>query len=144
MGIEGWSIHECINHFTALCTTAFTPRGIKQIPKSKNVAALGHKYSTYKTKPLEQMLKSTFLVADQPLFGSHLAYNPPLVKVAVTSTKETNHQAILLANYNRSCSRPINRKCHHSAMFITNGESIVEYEFDRGETPDTELKIWEA
>lgn len=144
MGIEGWSVDECIDHFTALCKTAFTPRGIPRIPKSKNLAALSPKYSKYKTKPLERILKSSFSVADQPLFGSHLAYSPPQLKVAVTSTTDTNHQAVLLTNYNRSCSRPTKCKCHHSAMFIINKKTTAEYEFDRGETPDTELKVWEA
>ena len=63
---------------------------------------MGHSFSKYKSKPLEEALKTTFSVSDQPLFGGqHSLYNSS-VKVAVTSATEIGEKALLLANYNRS------------------------------------------
>lgn len=62
---------------------------------------MNHNFSKYKTKPLEEALKTTFSVSDQPLFGGqHSHYHSP-VKVAVTSATEIGENALLLANYNR-------------------------------------------
>lgn len=61
-----------------------------------------HNFSKYKTKPLEEALKATFSVSDQPLFGGQHSHYHSSVKVAVTSTTEIGENALLLANYNRS------------------------------------------
>lgn len=102
LGVEGWSIDECIDQFAKLCTTAFTPREFHGIWGVEEISAISHKYSKYKTRPLDDILKTTFSVADQPLFGGNQNDCHASVKVAVTSTTETAENALLLTNYNRS------------------------------------------
>lgn len=60
-----------------------------------------HKFSKYKTKPLEEALKTTFSVSEQPLFGGQHSQYHSSVKVAVTSATEIGEKALLLATYNR-------------------------------------------
>lgn len=62
---------------------------------------MNHNFSKYKTKPLEEALKTTFSVSDQPLFGGQHSHYHSSVKVAVTSATEIGENALLLANYNR-------------------------------------------
>ena len=63
---------------------------------------VNHSYTKYKTKPLERVLKETFSVWEQPLFGGQHTHSHSSVRTAVTSTKETGEKAVLLTNYNRS------------------------------------------
>lgn len=63
---------------------------------------INHSYTKYKTKPLEKVLKETFSVSEQPLFGGQHTHSRSSVRTAVTSTKETGEKAVLLTNYNRS------------------------------------------
>ena len=63
---------------------------------------INHSYTKYKTKPLERVLKETFSVSEQPLFGGQHNRSHSSVRTAVTSTKETGEKAVLLTNYNRS------------------------------------------
>ncbi len=102
LGVEGWSIDKCIDQFEKLCATAFTPREFHGIWGVRQLSAISHNYSKYKTKPLEEILKTTFSLADQPLFGGNQDHCHASVKVAVTSTTETGENALLLTNYNRS------------------------------------------
>lgn len=105
LGVEGWSVDKCIDHFEKLCATAFTPREFHGIWGFEQLSAINHKYSKYKTKPFEDVLKATFSIADQPLFGGSQDHCHSPVKVAVTSTTETGENALLLTNYNRSHER---------------------------------------
>lgn len=101
LGVEGWSVDECIKHFENLCNIAFTPRELQGIWGLEQLSAINHNFSKYKTKPLEKVLKAIFSVSDQPLFGGqHSLYNFS-VKVAVTSATEIGEKALVLANYNR-------------------------------------------
>ena len=102
LGVEGWSIDECIDHFEKLCHTAFTAREFHGVWGLEQLSAFNHKYSKFKTKPLETLLKDAFSVSEQPLFGGKQNNFHSPVKVAVTSTTETGEQALLLTNYNRS------------------------------------------
>ena len=63
---------------------------------------INHSYTKYKTKPLEKVLKETFSVSEQPLFGGQHTHSRSSVRTAVTSTKKTAEKAVLLTNYNRS------------------------------------------
>lgn len=110
--MEGWSIDECIGHFEKLCNSAFTPREFKDIWGLIRLSAINLKYSKYKTKPFERILKGVFSLSDQPLFGGQQKQDRPSVKVAVTSTTETGEQALLLTNYNRS------RKNDHQGKYL--------------------------
>ena len=65
------------------------------------MSAIYHNFSKYKSKPLENALKATFSVSDQPLFGGQHSHYHCLAKVAVTSATEIGENAVLLANYNR-------------------------------------------
>lgn len=65
------------------------------------MSIIKHKFSKYKTKPLEEVLKATFSVSDQPLFGGQHSHYHSSIKVAVTSATEIGENALLLANYNR-------------------------------------------
>ena len=99
LGVEGWSVWECIEQFEKLCDTAFTPRELHGVPGLELLAAMHHSYSRYKSKPFESILKDSF--SKQSLFGGQQAHLQPPVKVAVTSTIATGQKAILLANYSR-------------------------------------------
>lgn len=102
LGVEGWSVDECIGHFEKLCNLAFTPREFKDIWVLNRLSAINLNLSKYKTKPFERILQGVFLLSDQPLFGGRQNHNRPSVKVALTATSETGEQPILLTNYNRS------------------------------------------
>lgn len=101
LGVEGWSVDECIKHFENLCNTAFTPRELQGVWGLEKLSAINHDFSKYKTKPLEKVLKAIFSVSDQPLFGGQHSLDNPSVKVAVTSATEIGEKALVLANYNR-------------------------------------------
>lgn len=105
LGVEGWSIDKCIDHFENLCTKAFTPREFHGIPGLEQLSAINHNYSKYKSKPFEGVLKASFSASDQPLFGGKQDHCHSSVKVAVTSTTATDVKALLLTNYNRSHKR---------------------------------------
>ncbi|KAK0515924.1 hypothetical protein JMJ35_001958 [Cladonia borealis] len=126
IGVEKWSIDECILHFEKLCVTAFTARELHNTPILGTLATINHGCSKYRTKPLEKVLKETFSVSEQPLFGGKQDYSYSSVKTAVTSTKETGEKAVLLTNYNRSHRKD------------------AEYWFERAEQPKNELNVWEA
>ena len=66
----------------------------------RHLAILNHDYSKYKTRPFEDVLKTSFSVSNEPLFGGQ--HTQSFVRVAVTSTRETGSQAVILTNYNRS------------------------------------------
>lgn len=114
LGIEAWSIDKCIDEFEKFCSTAFTPRAFHSVPGLKQLSIRMHNYSKYKTKPLEKILKSTFSVADQPIFGGQQNHLQSSVKVAVTATSEIGEQALLLTNYNRSHMKDDQSKCKMS------------------------------
>ena len=111
LGVEGWSIDDCIRHFEKLCDTAFTPRELHNIPVLGKLAIINHGYTKYKTKPLEKVLKDTFSVSEQPLFGGQHNHSHSSVRTAVTSTKETGEKAVLLTNYNRSHEEDDQGRC---------------------------------
>ena len=106
-----------------LCDTAFTPREFHGLWALEKISAMNHSYSKYKTKPLETILKETFSISEQPLFGGQQNLNHSPVKVAVTSTKETGEQALLLTNYNRSHKKDFHGKCRF--MIATCDAQIV-------------------
>ncbi|KAL8736432.1 MAG: hypothetical protein Q9166_000224 [cf. Caloplaca sp. 2 TL-2023] len=127
LGIEGWSIQDCIGHFGRLCDTAFTPRQLHNIPVLNKLETMNH-HAKYKRKPLERVLQETFTVSRQPLFGGQHSHRQSSVKTAVTATTEIADQAVLLTNYNRS----------------HDNDYISEYRFERAELPENELNVWEA
>lgn len=61
--------------------------------------ALAHQNSKYRTRPFEDVLKSSFPAAKHALFGRYQEDIEP--KVAVTATTDTFQTPVLLANYNR-------------------------------------------
>lgn len=111
IGVEGWSIDKCIDNFEKLCVTAFTPRKLHGMWGFEQLAVMNHNYSKYKTKPLEEVLKATFSVSNQPLFGGKQDHCHSSVKVAVTSTTESGQTPLLLTNYNRSHKKDHLGKC---------------------------------
>lgn len=113
LGVEGWSVDECIGHFENLCNLAFTAREFKDIWGLNRLSAINLKYSKYKTKPFELILQG--VLCDQPLFGGRQNHHRPSMRVALTATSETGEQAILLTNYNRS-----HKKDHLSRYLFPN------------------------
>lgn len=101
LGVENWSVEQCINTFTGLCGQAFTPREFINIPVIGLLTTANHG-SRYKTKPLEAALQASF--QDRPLFGGS-SQEGHMIKVAVTSTTVLDQQPIVLANYNRPDQR---------------------------------------
>ncbi|KAL3422983.1 hypothetical protein PVAG01_04730 [Phlyctema vagabunda] len=118
---KGWTVNECIYHFTELCEKAFTRRfGINVPGMGMIVESLNQ--SKYETVPLEQSLQTGFS-EDEYLFGGPRIINHR-VKVAVTAT--SSGSVSVLANYNRNC------------------DEKMPYNFQRPERLASELKIWEA
>ena len=143
LGIEGWSVDRCIQHFSDLCVDAFSPREMHGVPFLEKVAAWNHKFSRYKTRPLEKILKDSFM--EQPLFGGPRDRSRSMVKVAVTATRDTGEKAVLLTNYNRSFEK--DNKCGFRAATLplgTDENFAAHYEFERAEQPERELNVWEA
>ena len=112
LGVEGWSVDECIHQFANLCDTAFTPRELQGVPLLRQLTVINHKYSKYKTRPLEGVLQSSFSVSDEPLFGGQ--HSQSGVKVAVTATTDTASQAVVMTNYNRPQLK--DDQCKHSFL----------------------------
>lgn len=131
LGVNNWSVEECIRTFRELCHQAFTPRELKGMLILEQLAVFKHR-SMYKTKPLEEFLKEKF---DQhrPLFGGSLHEGPNesaemATKVAVTSTISVDQHDVVISNYNRP---------EISALG-------APYRFQRAPDPNTEMKVWEA
>lgn len=98
LGVENWTVEQCISKFTSLCGHAFSPREFLKVPVLGKLSTVNHR-SMYKTKPLEKALQDSF--EDRPLFGGLNSQEGHMVKVAVTSTTLIDQQPVVLANYNR-------------------------------------------
>ena len=70
------------------------------VPVFRQLAAFNHNNSMYRTQPLLKVLKDSFS-EDFLLFGGRQEQEHYLTKVAVTSTRDTGQQPVLLTNYNR-------------------------------------------
>lgn len=98
LGIQNWSVQDCIHRFRNLCHEAFTERVFYDVPILEQLATAVWK-SKYKTSPFETLLKNAF--GTDLLFGGlsqphHYARN-----VAVTTTGGVGWEPRILANYNR-------------------------------------------
>ncbi|KAM3089514.1 hypothetical protein ACMFMG_001101 [Clarireedia jacksonii] len=125
LGVQNWSVDQCISKFTDLCKDAFTPRTLKNVPVLGTLQMANHK-SMYKTKPFEKCLQDSF--EDRPLFGGDQNNQEGyMVKVAVTSTTSIQQHPVILTNYNRP-----------------DIQEYGTYTFERFDRPSFEMKIWEA
>ena len=85
------------------------------VPILQTLAAFNHDNSMYKTRPLLGLLKDSFS-EDGLLFGGPQEQEHYVTKVAVTSTRDTGQQPVVLANYNRpnqksDLSMSLNNNC---------------------------------
>lgn len=142
IGVEGWSIDNCIQEFKALCAQAFTPRrGHGTWGLAHMIQA--HHGSIYRTQPLQEALRQVF--PEKPLFGGPRFQANQTSKVAVVTTSEAGLQPIVLSDYNRICGHE--EKSLPSFQFcraITAYHLAESYLFQRPEKPEPELKVWEA
>ncbi|EXK25131.1 hypothetical protein FOMG_18188 [Fusarium oxysporum f. sp. melonis 26406] len=104
LGVNNWTVDDCIQTFRELCHRAFTPREMKGVPVLEQLAVIGHG-SMYKTKPFEELLKEKF-DQNRSLFGGSLGEGSDepgemATKVAVTSTISVDQHAVVISNYNR-------------------------------------------
>jgi hypothetical protein len=116
LGVNNWSVEECINHFEELCEKAFTRR------LGGNLPGIGwfienYNHSKYETQPLEDALKSAF-TDSQYLFGGPRISNGSSsdIKVGVTATSSAG-TSVLLTNYNRLCAE----KCERGPVIVYTG-----------------------
>ncbi|KAF6818372.1 hypothetical protein CMUS01_11936 [Colletotrichum musicola] len=126
LGVNNWSVDECINNFKEICSKAFTKRELVSIPILDILANLNHG-SMYKTKPFEAILQQMFQ-ADRPLFGGADDQSETHTKVAVTATTSIEQQPVILTNYNRP----------------DIAENEAPYRFVRSSNPSRDFKVWEA
>ncbi|XDG06053.1 hypothetical protein ABKA04_005668 [Annulohypoxylon sp. FPYF3050] len=126
LGVNNWSVDDCIRNFKKLCGQAFKPRGILKFAPSLGKLAIISHHSRYKTKPFEAMLRNTF--KEKPLFGGDNDLREMITKVAITTTTEIEQHAVVLANYNRQGPTDYG----------------LPYRFDRYTEPEKEFKTWEA
>ncbi|KAE8449132.1 hypothetical protein EG329_008516 [Mollisiaceae sp. DMI_Dod_QoI] len=124
LGVENWTVEQCIGKFTSLCGDAFTPRELLKVPLLGKLSTVNHR-SMYKTQPFEKALQEAF--EDRPLFGGLNSQEGHMIKVAVTSTTLMDQQPVVLANYNRP-----------------DFQGYKNYAFERQDKPAMELKTWEA
>ncbi|KAL3422514.1 hypothetical protein PVAG01_06670 [Phlyctema vagabunda] len=124
LGVQNWTVDQCIEKFTDLCKNAFMPRRLKNIPILGKLEMANHR-SIYRTKPFEDCLQECF--EDRPLFGGLGSQEGYMVKVAVTSTTLLDQHAIVFGNYNRPETHEYSSYC-----------------FERHDKPLLEMKTWEA
>jgi hypothetical protein len=117
LGINNWSVGECITHFEELCDKAFTRR------VGGNIPGLGwfidnYNHSKYETQPLEEALKSAF-TETQYLFGGPRTTDVPNcdIKVGVTATSSAG-SSVLLTNYNRLCAEKCEREIWFAVLAV--------------------------
>ena len=60
LGVEKWSVRQCITKFTELCQQAFSPREFHGIPLLQQLASINHENSLYRTDPFVKALKDSF------------------------------------------------------------------------------------
>jgi hypothetical protein len=123
-----------------MCQKAFTRRLGGNIPLF-GMLVDSYNHSKYETKPLREALQAAF-TADQYLFGGQ-RYDQTCtsaVKVAVTTTLLSMSPAIV-ANYNRQCDDKRKIPC---ILCASEANLAVPYQFQRTDSVDTEMKIWEA
>lgn len=120
-----WSVDTCIKEFKTMVKQVFVPRSLNNVPVVKYISTIRGKY---KTTPLIEALRETF--GESILFGNFLGTcHTPLV--AVTATEETYKGTIMLGSYRREDTRHSKRRRNR-------------YDFPRPDSPDLELKLWEA
>jgi len=56
LGVEDWTVEQCIGKFTSLCGDAFNPRELLGVPLLGKLSMVNHR-SMYKTKPFEKALQ---------------------------------------------------------------------------------------
>ncbi|OCL09871.1 hypothetical protein AOQ84DRAFT_220281 [Glonium stellatum] len=122
----GWSLDDCIARFERLCSQAFTPRGLKNVPLLGKLVMMSHN-SIYKSSPYEEALQSVF-GTETLLFGGKKAGTRLNTHVAITSTTQIEQQSVVFTNYNR----PRNASEHSL------------YKFVRSDRPSNEVRVWEA
>lgn len=140
LGVENWTVDQCISKFTSLCGDAFTPREFLHVPLLGKLSTFNHR-SMYKTKPFEKALQESF--DERPLFGGLNSQEGHMIKVAVTSTTLMDQQPVVLANYNRPDSQEYSKMNLSQIwydIYIVSGS----YTFERQDKPTMELKTWEA
>ncbi|KAI9701837.1 MAG: hypothetical protein M1836_001181 [Candelina mexicana] len=125
LGVENWTVENCIHQFYNLCGSAFTPRRFSSIPVLSQMIE-SHFNSKYETRPLQRALMNVY--SDDYLFGSPTIIDSHPTKVAITAATAAGLKSVVLSNYNRVCG----------------DEQKLEYLFQRPEKLDPELKIWEA
>lgn len=106
LGVEGWTVEDCIRHFYDLCGQAFTPRRFSSIPGLSQLVE-SHFSSKYETRPFQRALMNVY--SNGYLFGSPINNESHHTKVAVTAATAAGLKAIVLSNYNRVCEDE--RKC---------------------------------
>jgi hypothetical protein len=99
LGVKGWSVSECKEHFKTICRQAFTSRGFKALSLVSNK-------SRYKTKPLERALQTSF-DDYSPLYGGTRPERSSAIRVAVTSTLASEDRPVVISNYNTEGERDI-------------------------------------
>ena len=100
LGVKRWTVDNCIATFKTLCVKAFTPR----VPQSFQIFSQAVGKSRYKTKPLEDALKSA-LDSDTLLYGGCRSESSTPIRVAVTSTNVAGRNPVVLCNYNTEGER---------------------------------------
>jgi hypothetical protein len=110
------SVENCIDMFTVTCDYAYAPDDL--------LTRVLRQGRSKRTDRLHEALKTTFTGKNR-LFGE-ADQSPHGIKVAVTSTNETERQTVLFANYRRPAS------------------DDPDYHFQRSNDPGTEVRTWQA
>lgn len=103
IGVQGWTVDDSIKRFSDFCSGAFTARQLHGIPVFQHMVTYHHEGSRFQTKPLEDVLKTSF--QEEPLFGGLHQRKHYSTKVGVLATKADMSKALILTNYNRPLHR---------------------------------------
>lgn len=110
------SVQNCIDMFMVTCDYAYAPDDL--------LTKVLRQGRSKRTDRLHEALKTTFTGRNR-LFGE-VDQSPHGIRVALTSTNETERQTVLFANYRRPAS------------------DDLDYHFQRSNDPDTEIRAWQA
>ncbi|KND92169.1 Phospholipase A I [Tolypocladium ophioglossoides CBS 100239] len=125
LGVESWSVDECMSSFRELCSEALRPREFRGVFGLRQLATYNHG-SINRTKLFEGLLQSKF-GPENLLFGGTPG-GEIATKVAITSTTSVGHRAVIFTNYNRP----------------DETEYKLPYKLQRAPGPETELKLWDV
>lgn len=113
LGVQNWTVSECMTQFKAFCKQAFTKRAPRIFKTFTAISGKG----IYKSKTIESALQSAF-DKNSLLYGRALQKSTTPIRVAVTTTLAEEDRAAILSNYNTECRSEKRTYCDLSSLHL--------------------------